>query len=292
MTEPSKLDISKQKSYIEDDEENIGPTIVSNEKNEDSFEIPVEIKTSEEQYYNGEEEDYEADDESSPINIQSSVRNGFIRKVYGLLSIQLIITFGFVLLFQIPAIKKNILTNIHLAGNILICSSISFLFLFLILACCRNLSRTVPYNFIFLFAITLCEALSCSIVSACYSFEIVAVSLFLTIISTLTITFYACTTKTDFSYLRVILYIISIQLFMAGITSILLRINILYMFYTYLSTIMVGIYLVYDTQLIMGKFGLAYSVDDYIFASLEIYIDIIRLFLLILRIVAQASKKN
>lgn len=79
---------------------------------------------------------------------------------------------------------------------------------------------------------------------------------------------------------------------MAGITSILLRINILYMFYTYLSTIMVGIYLVYDTQLIMGKFGLAYSVDDYIFASLEIYIDIIRLFLLILKIVAQASKKN
>ena len=292
MTEPSKLDISKQKSYIEDDEENIGPKIVSNEKNEDSFEIPVEIKTSEEQYYNGEEEDYEADDESSPINIQSSVRNGFIRKVYGLLSIQLIITFAFVLLFQIPAIKKNILTNIHLAGNILICSSISFLFLFLILVCCRNLSRTVPYNYIFLFAITLCEALSCAIVSACYSFEIVAISLFLTIISTLTITFYACTTKTDFSYLRVILYIISIQLFMAGITSILLRINKLYMFYTYLSTIMVGIYLVYDTHLIMGKFGLAYSVDDYIFASLEIYIDIIRLFLLILRIVAQASRKN
>ena len=292
MTEPSKLDISKQKSYIEDDEENIGPKIVSNEKNEDSFEIPVEIKTSEEQYYNGEEEDYEADDESSPINIQSSVRNGFIRKVYGLLSIQLIITFAFVLLFQIPAIKKNILTNIHLAGNILICSSISFLFLFLILVCCRNLSRTVPYNYIFLFAITLCEALSCAIVSACYSFEIVAISLFLTIISTLTITFYACTTKTDFSYLRVILYIISIQLFMAGITSILLRINILYMFYTYLSTIMVGIYLVYDTHLIMGKFGLAYSVDDYIFASLEIYIDIIRLFLLILRIVAQGSRKN
>ena len=66
----------------------------------------------------------------------------------------------------------------------------------------------------------------------------------------------------------------------------------LYMFYTYISTIMVAIYLVYDTQLIMGKFGNAYSVDDYIFATLEIYMDIIRLFLLILRIVAQASRKN
>ena len=42
----------------------------------------------------------------------------------------------------------------------------------------------------------------------------------------------------------------------------------------------------------MGKFGYAYSVDDYIFATLEIYMDIIRLFLLILRIVAQASSKK
>ena len=79
---------------------------------------------------------------------------------------------------------------------------------------------------------------------------------------------------------------------MVGLISVLFRIKIIYMFYTFLSTIMVGIYLVYDTQLIMGKFGYAYSVDDYIFATLEIYIDIIRLFLLILRIVAQASSKK
>ena len=57
-------------------------------------------------------------------------------------------------------------------------------------------------------------------------------------------------------------------------------------------TIMVGMYLVYDTQLIMGKFGVAYSVDDYIFATLEIYVDIIRLFLLILRLVAKAQRRN
>ena len=292
MNEPTKLDIQDQKPNNENTNEDIDHTEIQHEKDEDSFQIPVEIKSNEQKYHTEEENDYVADDEHSQMNIQTQVRNGFIRKVYGLLSIQLIITFSFVLLFQLPTFKNIILNNIQLAGKILIFCSFLFLFLFLILACCRNLSRTVPYNYIFLFAITLCEALACSIVSSCYSFEIVAISLLLTIISTLTITFYACTTKTDFSYLRVILYIISIQLFMVGLTSIFFRLEMLYMFYTYISTIMVAIYLVYDTQLIMGKFGNAYSVDDYIFATLEIYMDIIRLFLLILRIVAQASRKN
>ena len=51
-------------------------------------------------------------------------------------------------------------------------------------------------------------------------------------------------------------------------------------------------YLVYDVQLISGKFGIQYSVDDYIFAAMELYIDIIRLFLEILRILAKFQKNN
>ena len=128
--------------------------------------------------------------------------------------------------------------------------------------------------------------------SSLYSFQIVATALALTIISTLAITFYACTTKTNFSYCRMGMYIAFSQLFFVGLIAVLFRIEALYTLYTFLMTIMVGMYLVYDTQLIMGKFGVAYSVDDYIFATLEIYMDIIRLFLLILRIVAKAQRRN
>ena len=294
MTEITKIEITEEKIGEENNDINVESPENGHENNDDSsFQPAGEIKSyeNEENYHMDEEKEYE-NEQNLQLNIEASVRNGFIRKVYGILSIQLIITFSFVLLFQLPSIKKLILSNLQLAGNVLLFSSISFLFLFLILACSRNLSKTVPYNYIFLLGITLSEALSCAIVSSCYSFEVVAISLFLTIVSTLTITLYACTTKSDFSYLRVILYIIFSQLFMVGLISILFRIKILYSFYTFLSTIMVGIYLVYDTQLIMGKFGYAYSVDDYIFATLEIYMDIIRLFLLILRIVAQASSKK
>jgi FtsH-binding integral membrane protein len=275
----------KQKQEQELEQEDISEFKNDNE----SIQMKVEIRINDEDYQ-GEEEEEEIEDQS--IHIEASVRNGFIRKVYGILSIQLIITFGFVLLFQLPSIKKAILSNIQLAGNILIFTSFSFFCLFLILACCRNLSRTVPYNYIFLLSITLCEAISCAIISSCYSFQIVSIALLLTIVTTLTITFYACTTKTDFSYSRVILLIAFSQLFMVGLVSVIFQFRILYSLYTFLSTIMLGFYLVYDTQLIMGKFGYGYSVDDYIFAAMEIYMDIIRLFLMILRLLAEVSSKK
>jgi len=269
---------NKDSTTLEVSDENMAPAETSHEVNNESQHIPVEIKSN--------------DEELSEESIQIAVRNGFIRKVYSILSVQLIITFGAVFLFQIPSIKLFIFKNQSLAGNTLLFCSLTFLTLFLVLVCNRNLSRTVPYNYYILFAITLCESLACGIISSLYSFQIVATALALTIISTLAITFYACTTKTNFSYYRMGMFIVFSQIFMIGLIASLFRLQALYALYTFLMTLMIGIYLVYDTQLIMGKFGVGYSVDDYIFATLEIYMDIIRLFLLILRIVAKFSRRN
>ena len=249
-------------------------------------EYPVEIKSHEHGSHSDES------DEVNEAAITNIVRAGFIRKVYGILSIQLMITFGSVFICQIKPIKEMILKNQAFSANLIVFSSVLFIVLFLFLACYRGLSRTVPYNYIFLFAITLCEAVACSITSSIYSFHIVALALLLTIVATLAITFYACTTKTDFSVCRVGLYVIFSQMFTVGIIAVLFRIRALYAFYTLGMTAMVGIYLVYDTQLILGKLGIGYSVDDYIFATLEIYMDIIRLFLLILRILGSSSRRN
>lgn len=281
------LEVKKPSSALGKNEGNIGSPENSHDSGNEANELPVEIKGHEQNYHIDESEG-----EISEETIQIQVRAGFIRKVYGILSIQLIITFGAVFLFQIPFFKSFVLLYQGLAGNILILTSFTFLALFLILVCNKNIARQVPCNYIYLFAITLCESLACGIISSLYSFQIVATALALTIISTLAITFYACTTKTNFSYCRMGMYMAFSQLFFVGLIAVLFRIEALYTLYTFLMTFMVGIYLVYDTQLIMGKFGVAYSVDDYIFATLEIYMDIIRLFLLILRIVAKAQRRN
>ena len=270
--------------------ENLDSPKISQEKEEKNFyqkdDYPVDIKSNEHSTHSDESDDI------TDSSIQAAVRAGFVRKVYGILSIQLLITFCSVLLCQLSPIKKTIFSHQVLSGNLVLFSSLSFLVLFLCLACCRDLSRKVPYNYIFLFAITLCEAIACSIASSIYSFHIVALALLLTLVTTLAITFYACTTKTDFSPYRMGLYVFFSQLFFIGLIAVLFRIPALYTFYTFGMTIMVGIYLVYDTQLILGKLGVGYSVDDYIFATLEIYVDIIRLFLLILRILGNSSRRH
>ena len=198
------------------------------ELHHESNALPVDIKQNE----HVEDSEVEINEES----IKAQIRAGFIQKVYGILSIQLIITFGSVLLFQLSSLKKLVLYNQQLASSILIVCSFTFLVLFFILVCNRNLARTVPYNYIYLFAITLCESLACSIISSIYSFQIVATALFLTIISTLVITFYACTTKTNFSYYRMGMFIAFSQLFMVGLIAVLFRIEALYTIYTYLMT--------------------------------------------------------
>ena len=81
-------------------------------------------------------------------------------------------------------------------------------------------------------------------------------------------------------------------MFAIGIIAVLFRVKALYALYTFCMTIIIGVYLVYDAQLIMGKLGVGYSIDDYIFATLQIYMDIIRLFLLILKILGNNSRIN
>ena len=52
-----------------------------------------------------------------------------------------------------------------------------------------------------------------------------------------------------------------------------------------------SIYLIYDTQLIMGNVGIQYNIDDYCFAALNLYIDIIYLFLKLLQLIAALKGK-
>lgn len=55
----------------------------------------------------------------------------------------------------------------------------------------------------------------------------------------------------------------------------------LYSVYAFLFSL----YLIYDTQLILGKHKKRYRIDDFIIASLNIYIDIVQIFLSLLELI-------
>lgn len=54
-----------------------------------------------------------------------------------------------------------------------------------------------------------------------------------------------------------------------------------------LGVIIFGIYIIIDTQLIMGSHKYGITMDDYILGALILYIDIIQLFIYILRLLSQ-----
>jgi protein lifeguard len=51
-----------------------------------------------------------------------------------------------------------------------------------------------------------------------------------------------------------------------------------------------SLYIIYDTQLIVGNKQNKLEIDDYIFAAMALYIDIVRLFIYILRILGAAKR--
>ena len=102
--------------------ENIDSPKISKERDDfQKDEYPVEIKSHEQGNHSDE------NDEINDTSIQMAVRSGFIRKVYGILSIQLIITFGAVLFCQITQIKQFIFHHQVLSSFFLFLFSCSFL---------------------------------------------------------------------------------------------------------------------------------------------------------------------
>jgi FtsH-binding integral membrane protein len=71
---------------------------------------------------------------------------------------------------------------------------------------------------------------------------------------------------------------------MLGIFSWIAWTPFLHNLYCSLACILFGIYLVIDTQLIVGGRRYALSMDDYVAGALMLYIDIIQMFLYILSI--------
>ena len=76
----------------------------------------------------------------------------------------------------------------------------------------------------------------------------------------------------------------------ASLLSIFFRSKIFEIAISGLTIFVFGFYLIYDTQLIVGDKERGLSVDDYIIGALSLYIDIIRIFLEILKILNELNR--
>lgn len=89
-------------------------------------------------------------------------------------------------------------------------------------------------------------------------------------------------TKEDFTMKWGIMWVLLMAMLMFGIFAFFYNSDILYCMYCALGVLFFGIYLIIDTQLILGGKRLELTIDEYVAAAMFIYIDIIQIFLKIL----------
>lgn len=105
------------------------------------------------------------------------------------------------------------------------------------------------------------------------------------------LTIFAMQTKWDFTVLSGSLFALLMALMMFGILALFIPSKTLYIFYASLGAALFSVYLVFDVQLIMGgKHKYAISPEEYIFAALNLYLDIINIFLYILAIIGGSNR--
>lgn len=141
--------------------------------------------------------------------------------------------------------------------------------------------KSYPTNLLFLGAFTLLEAYAVSVVTSFYEARIVVQALMITLGLFVALTLFACQTKYDFTnwmpYLVGALWFLILFGFMAAFFPMNSKAELVY---GGIAALVFSGYILVDTQLVMRH----YHVEEEIAAAISLYLDVLNLFLAILRI--------
>jgi len=230
-----------------------------------------------------------------------AVRRGFIRKVYAILMCQLTLTGVIIATFMfvgncsdpaglrcIKAIGEWSIKSYVRENRWPYYTSMALMLVCLIsMACCESVRRKTPTNFIFLTVFTACEGVMLGTVSTFYDVDAVLIAVGITAGVTFALTVFAFQTKIDFTACGGMLCALLVIFMIAGVVLMFLpKTKWVMVGFGSAGALIFSLYIIYDTQLMMGgKHKYSLSPEEYIFAALNIYLDVINLFMYILMIV-------
>ncbi|CAN6649661.1 bax inhibitor 1 [Trichomonascus vanleenenianus] len=208
------------------------------------------------------------------------IRHAFLRKVYSILTVQLLATAGVGALIALNGgIKTWALTHLW-AFYVSLFGAIGMM----IGAFIKQ--RSYPTNLVFLGAFTLLESYAVGVISSLYDTSIVIQAVAITLVVFAGLSLFAMQTKYDMT---------GLQFYLGAALWGLIGFGFIAMFFPYSSKVELGYsivgavvfsgYILVDTQLIMRR----YHPEDEVAAAISLYLDIINLFLNILRILNEVN---
>lgn len=216
-----------------------------------------------------------------------SIRQAFIRKVFMVLTVQLLVTFAFVAVFTFVDDAKVFVQRNPWTYYV---SYAIFFVALIVLSCCGDFRRKHPWNLVALSILTLSLSYMVGMIASFYNTESVIMAVGITAVVCFTVVCFSLQSKYDFTSCQGVLFVCLIVLLLFSILCIFIRHRILHIVYASLGALLFTCFLAVDTQLLLGNKKLALSPEEYVFAALSLYTDIINIFLYILSIVGRSRE--
>lgn len=209
------------------------------------------------------------------------VRLGFMKKVYGLLAVQLTITtiIGAVFMFT-PGVKEFV------QSKPMFLFPAFFLSIGLLIAL-HIKRKEAPINLILLAAFTVVEAYTVGVLVTFFDQGVVIQAFFLTAAVVIGLTAFTFQTKRDFSGLHAALSTGLLILILGGFLQVFVGNELTDTAMAVGGAFLFSLFIIVDTQMIMKRL----SAEEYILATITLYLDIINLFIEILKILEKVNRK-
>jgi len=217
--------------------------------------------------------------------VDVNIRHGFIKKVFSIVGAQLLLTSLIALPFQV--FHAQAVQFIGGGGGILVWIALALTMgLVCYMTCKPEAGRHYPTNYYLLGGITVGFGILVGVICLQYTGQSVLIVTFMTAAITFSLTAFATQTKYDFTGFGPYLFAAMVGLFIFGFILMFVHSQLAHTIYAGCGALLFSFYIIYDVQLIVGgdnkkhEFG----VDDYVFAALHLYLDIINLFLYLLEL--------
>eukprot|EP00007_Cunea_sp_BSH-02190019_P010178 CAMPEP_0174239662 /NCGR_PEP_ID=MMETSP0417-20130205/15583_1 /TAXON_ID=242541 /ORGANISM="Mayorella sp, Strain BSH-02190019" /LENGTH=343 /DNA_ID=CAMNT_0015318625 /DNA_START=90 /DNA_END=1121 /DNA_ORIENTATION=- len=222
-------------------------------------------------------------------------RNVFIRKVLMLVTAQLILTFGIIFMaLGIEPLRMWLATSWWFWFG----SLMAWLVLFVVLFVVR---RKSPINYVVFFLFTLCMAFSLATICVFYNAPTVIEAMIITVLTTIALVVYTVVTRSDFRVLYgLIVTLLWVMLWWCMWTWVFNPYGFYSWYgyeYDYYPTIWVSVYTLFGIMIFVlfilfdtARIVHSYSEEEWVLAAINLYLDIINLFLCLLQLLGIARR--
>ncbi len=212
--------------------------------------------------------------------LAKNMRVPFLRKVLGILALQFAFTaFGCSLVYISRYDSANFFQNNPAIMGVCFVGYIVCLYA---LGCYRSVARSVPTNYILLSIFTACMTYMLAAMVVYYEPQIVLAAAVITAGMVCALALYALTTKTDFTTCGAFVWCMFFVFAISIVFSISFRHYLPHIAICGIGILLASLYIICDIQMIVGGKQYELSIDEYVFAAMILYVDIIRLFMYIL----------